>query len=75
MYITLKDKNMIFKLSKEEQNKFNIWKDKQLLKNTSNHSVNGGRFSFIFTPTSVCDLIEALDNETDEKILLTEIDF
>jgi len=66
---------MEFKLTKKELEKFNNWEKKQLEKNDSYHSVNGGRFSFIFTPTSVCDLVEVLDNETNDKILLTDIDF
>jgi hypothetical protein len=66
---------MEFKLEDYELDKFEKWKNKQLLKNNSNHSVNDGRFSFIFTKTSVCNLVEVLDNETNEKILLTDIDF
>ena len=66
---------MEFKLTTDEVEKYKIWKKEQMIKNDSYHSVNGGRFSFIFTKTSVCDLVEVLDNETNDKIMLTEIDF
>ena len=67
---------MIYKyeLDPDEIKVFEKWEKEQLKKDNSNYSVNGGRFSFIFTVTGIGILVEAKDNLTEEIKLLTNID-
>jgi len=63
-----------FELDEDEIIVFNEWQKEQIKKQGGEHSVNGGRWSFIFTKTSIGLLVEAKDNETNEIKLLTNLE-
>ena len=66
--------NYRYKLDEDEIKVFEDWQTEQYKKIKGEHSVNGGRWSLIFTDTSLGLLVEAKDNETNETILLTKLD-
>ena len=63
-----------YELDEKEIQVFEDWIKEQVKKCDSNHSMVGGRFSVIFTPTGIGIISEAVDNETGDKKTLTNFD-
>ncbi len=61
-----------FELSEEESEKSRKWIKKQKKKHGENTGTMGDRFSYIFTPTGLGDIVYILDGMTGEKELLTD---
>jgi predicted tellurium resistance membrane protein TerC len=60
-----------FSLSEEQEKKYTDWKELQEEK-SSERTVEGGRFSLIFTQTGIGDIVLAFDNILEEEYDLTE---
>ena len=63
-----------YELEDYEIEVFEKWIEEQLEKDREQHSMIGGRFSIIFTPTGLGMMTEGYDNLFKEKKLLTDFD-
>lgn len=61
----------LFKLRPEQEEKLVKWKEARKEVYTG---VSGGRYTYVFTPTSLGCIVSVLDNVTNDKLDLTDYD-
>ncbi len=62
-----------FPISKEEQEKIDEWKKKQIQDSPSPRTAIGGRFTYEFYPTSIGVAASVIDGMTKEKFVFREL--